>query len=57
MITIKNINNQYGESVEFDGGNLADAVAKMAEAVSACGDDFKVSVEDLKEGVDYEIIT
>lgn len=54
MATIKNINDQYGESVEFSADDLISAIAKMAESISACG--FEVVAESLNEGVDYEII-
>lgn len=55
MVTIKNINECYGASVEFSAETEALAVSQMLHAINACGDEFS-NVVTLIEGVDYEII-
>lgn len=56
MITIKNINEAYGDAITFTEETIEKAVEKMAATISDCGEDFQVSAEDLTEGADYEIV-
>lgn len=39
-VTIKNTNERYGDTVEFTGESIPDAVEKMQAAIRGCGDDF-----------------
>lgn len=56
---IVNINENYGESLIFEGGTLDDCIGYFAQALVACNVS-KLSVDDtidiLTEGVDYEIL-
>lgn len=56
MVTIKNINESYGDAISFTAETIEQAVQAMAIEISDCGEDFQVSAEDLVEGVDYEIV-
>ncbi|HXK36368.1 MAG TPA: hypothetical protein VJ553_02205 [Candidatus Paceibacterota bacterium] len=53
---IRNINEKFGVTVEFDGDTEEMAVERMAEAIRACGPEYLVTSDDLIEGVDYEVI-
>jgi len=52
MITIKNINEDFGMDVTFDGENIDDCVEQMSDALNECG----IEHDDLRCGVDFEII-
>jgi hypothetical protein len=49
---IININEKWGMPVEFIGDTEKQCVTEMITAIRACGYD----VDDLTEGIDYEII-
>jgi hypothetical protein len=55
---IVNINEKFGELVEFSGSDLPECIIQMVQAIRACG--YGESVNDLcdslREGEDYEII-
>ncbi len=53
MTTIANTNERYGDCVEVTGTDLADAVARMQEAIRGCGPEFADVV--VTEG-DYEVV-
>jgi len=50
---IRNINEEYGEPVVFEGETEADAVAVMQADVRACGDEFADAVIT---AADYEVV-
>lgn len=56
MVTIKNINEAYGDAITFTAETIDQAVQAMAIKISECGEDFQVDAEYLAEGVDYEIV-
>ena len=55
MATIININDHYGDRVEFHGVNIAEAICEYRQAIIASfGDD--VELVELVEGIDYEVV-
>ena len=60
MTTIKNINENYGDPIEFTGDDLPDCLYQMAAGIVECGYGEGQNVNDLcchlREGVDYEIL-
>lgn len=51
MITIKNINDIWGDPVTFTAETVSEAVREMEDSLRASGYD----VAELREGVDYEV--
>lgn len=47
-IMIRNVNEMFGDSVEFD------SVDEMAEAIVACG--YDLPADGLEEGRDFEVV-
>ena len=59
---IRNINEKYGEPIEFEAQSIDQALVDMAQAIIACGNDVSLGLttdemaDTLREGVDYEVI-
>ena len=62
MARIKNINDKWGDPVEFEASTLDDAVFEMAQALVACGSEVSLGLtrdelaSKLQENLDYEIV-
>ena len=53
-VTIRNVNERYGDGIEFCGSSIAAAVSEMEEAIRGCGPEFEaVTVEE----EDYEVVS
>ena len=59
---IRNINEDFGESVEFEASTETECKISMAQALIACGNEISAGkttdemVDILVEGADYEIV-
>ena len=54
MITIRNMNENYGDQTEFSGNTLEEAVASMQDAIRSCGTEY-ANVEVVQD--DYETVS
>jgi hypothetical protein len=59
---IRNINDNFGEAIEFCGADETEAKIAMAQAIIACGNEISLGlttdemVDQLRDGVDYEVL-
>lgn len=52
---IRNVNNELGMMVEFEGETVEQAVTEMLKAVQNCSPEM-AQITELIEGEDYEIV-
>lgn len=53
---IRNINDKFGDAIEFEAQTELQCRIDMAQCVSACGPECAITDDDLALGVDYEVI-